>query len=89
LLLSDVSQLHKHSTATNFRAHLSCTSYTKDAIKGSSSDAVALTTQMREIVAILRNPEIYPNRKEEIATQMFVAINTSIHQVSFGWAKHS
>lgn len=80
-----------HSSTTNFetfRAHrppdrvsmsvpitLSCTSYTKDAIERSPKDAVALTTQMGEVVAILRNPEIYPNRKEEIAARMFGVID--------------
>ena len=54
---------------------LSCTSYTKQAIESSPHNAVALTTQMGNIVAILRNPEIYPNRKEEIATRMFGVID--------------
>ena len=54
---------------------LSCTAYTKSAIESSSADAVALTTQMGNIVAILRNPEIYPNRKEEIVTRMFGVID--------------
>ncbi len=54
---------------------LSCTAYTKSAIESSSADAVALTTQMGNIVAILRNPEIYPNRKEEIVTRMFGVVD--------------
>ena len=54
---------------------LACTSYTKQAIENSPHNAVALTTQMGNIVAILRNPEIYPNRKEEITTRMFGAID--------------
>lgn len=54
---------------------LSCTDYTKAAIESSPAKAVALTTQMGNIVAILRNPEIYPNRKEEIATRMFGVID--------------
>lgn len=54
---------------------LSCTAYTKEAIESSSANAVALTTQMGNIVAILRNPEIYPNRKEEIVTRMFGVID--------------
>jgi len=54
---------------------LSCTEYTKAAIDNSPHGAVALTTQMGNIVAILRNPEIYPNRKEEIATRMFGVID--------------
>ena len=54
---------------------LACTEYTKAAIESSNKGAVALTTQMGEIVAILRNPEIYPNRKEEIVTRMFGVID--------------
>lgn len=54
---------------------LSCTEYTKAAIESSQHNAVALTTQMGNVVAILRNPEIYPNRKEEIATRMFGVID--------------
>lgn len=52
---------------------LSCTSYTRDAIQDSS--AVALVTQMGETVAILRSPEIYENRKEEIVTRMYGVID--------------
>ena len=48
---------------------LSCTSFTKDLITG--APAVALVTQMGQTVAILRNPEVYANRKEEIVTRMF------------------
>lgn len=81
----------KHTSQTNFETFkpfrppdrvsmpipitLSCTSYTKDAIESSPHGAVALTTQMGQIVAILRNPEVYPNRKEEIATRMFGVID--------------
>eukprot|EP00578_Thalassiosira_sp_NH16_P021144 CAMPEP_0181093960 /NCGR_PEP_ID=MMETSP1071-20121207/9729_1 /TAXON_ID=35127 /ORGANISM="Thalassiosira sp., Strain NH16" /LENGTH=1114 /DNA_ID=CAMNT_0023176239 /DNA_START=63 /DNA_END=3407 /DNA_ORIENTATION=- len=54
---------------------LSCTSYTRDLIESSPDNSVALTTQMGNVVAILRNPEIYPNRKEEIVTRMFGAID--------------
>ncbi len=54
---------------------LSCTSYTKEAIEGSSKRAVALVTQMGQTVAILRDPEVYDNRKEEIVTRMFGAID--------------
>ena len=53
---------------------LSCTSFTKDVI--GSAAAVALVTQMGQTVAILRNPEIYANRKEEIVTRMFGVIDT-------------
>jgi 3'-phosphoadenosine 5'-phosphosulfate synthase len=54
---------------------LSCTSFTKREIESSDKDAVALTTQMGHVVAILRNPEIYDNRKEEIVTRMFGVID--------------
>jgi 3'-phosphoadenosine 5'-phosphosulfate synthase len=52
---------------------LSCTSYTRDAIEG--APAVALVTQMGQTVAILRDPEVYANRKEEIVTRMFGVID--------------
>jgi 3'-phosphoadenosine 5'-phosphosulfate synthase len=54
---------------------LSCTSFTKDAIAASSKGAVALVTQMGQTVAILRDPEVYANRKEEIATRMFGVVD--------------
>lgn len=54
---------------------LSCTSFTKDAIEKSPKKAVALVTQLGETVAILRDPEIYDNRKEEIVTRMFGVID--------------
>lgn len=80
-----------HETTTNFAGFnpnrppnrvsmsvpitLACHSYTKDAIEGSGAGAVALTTQMGEVVAILRDPEVYPNRKEEIITRMFGVVD--------------
>ena len=56
---------------------LSCTSFTKEAIEKSPKNKrdVALVTQMGETVAILRDAEIYDNRKEEIVTRMFGAID--------------
>lgn len=54
---------------------LSCSSYTKAAIEGSEKRAVALVTQMGQTVAILRDPEVYNNRKEEIITRMFGVID--------------
>lgn len=54
---------------------LSCTSFTKDNIENSGKKDVALVTQMGETVAILRDPEIYNNRKEEIVTRMFGVID--------------
>lgn len=54
---------------------LSCSSFTKAAIESSDKRAVALVTQMGQTVAILRDPEVYNNRKEEIITRMFGAID--------------
>ena len=48
---------------------LSITDFTKKQI--GSSKAVALVTQLGETVAILRDPEVYDNRKEEIVSRMF------------------
>jgi len=66
---------------------LSCTSFTKDNIETSGKRDVALVTQMGETVAILRDPEIYDNRKEEIVTRMFGVIDTGhpyIHHIYSG-----
>jgi 3'-phosphoadenosine 5'-phosphosulfate synthase len=54
---------------------LSCTSFTKDLIDASSHNAVALVTQMGHTVAILRDPEVYANRKEEIVTRMYGVVD--------------
>ena len=54
---------------------LACTEYTRDAIHSSDKGAVALVTQMGQTVAILRNPEVYNNRKEEIVTRMYGVID--------------
>jgi 3'-phosphoadenosine 5'-phosphosulfate synthase len=54
---------------------LSCTSFTKMNIEASGQTAVALVTQMGQTVAILRHPEIYAHRKEEIITRMFGVID--------------
>ena len=54
---------------------LSCTAFTKTLIEESGKNAVALVTQMGETVAILRRPEVYGNRKEEIVTRMFGVID--------------
>uniref|UniRef100_A0A7S1FVZ2 Inorganic diphosphatase n=1 Tax=Corethron hystrix TaxID=216773 RepID=A0A7S1FVZ2_9STRA len=62
---------------------LSCTEYTKQAIENSGKDAVALVTQMGQTVAILRRPEIYANRKEEIVTRMFGAIDRGHPYIKF------
>lgn len=68
---------------------LSITSFTKDLIEkySSGAEAVALVTQMGKTVAILRNPEIYNNRKEEIVTRMFGVIDMDhpyIHHIYSG-----
>lgn len=66
---------------------LSCTSFTKDSIEKSNKRDVALVTQMGQIVAILRDPEIYDNRKEEIVTRMFGVIDMDhpyIHHIYSG-----
>ena len=43
--------------------------YSKFGVEKSGKQAVALTTKDGAVVAILRNPEIYKNRKEEIVTR--------------------
>jgi len=68
---------------------LSCTSFTKEAIEKSPRNKrdVALVTQMGETVAILRDAEVYNNRKEEIVTRMFGAIDMEhpyIHHIYSG-----
>mmetsp|Transcript_18511 Transcript_18511/g.26054 ORF Transcript_18511/g.26054 Transcript_18511/m.26054 type:complete len:1092 (+) Transcript_18511:37-3312(+) len=81
----------KHESKTNFESFpnhqapqrvsmsipitLSCTDYTKNAIESSGQTDVALVTQLGEIVAILRDAEIYNNRKEEIVTRMYGVID--------------
>lgn len=48
---------------------LPITDFVKNAIEESSKKAVALTTKDGQILAILRNPEVYKNRKEEIVAR--------------------
>lgn len=87
-LTGNVNRLTSQTDFDNFPEHqprnrvsmpipitLSCTSYTKDAIEKSYKKAVALVTQMGQTVAILRDPEIYAHRKEEIVTRMYGAID--------------
>jgi len=87
-LTGNVDRLETTTDFTNFPRHppptrvsmslpitLSCTSYSKDAIESSDKDAIALVTQMGQTVAILRRPEIYVNRKEEIVTRMYGVID--------------
>lgn len=54
---------------------LPCTSYTKDMIESSGKKAVALVSKHGHTMAILRNPEIYENRKEEIVSRIFGVID--------------
>jgi 3'-phosphoadenosine 5'-phosphosulfate synthase len=54
---------------------LPCTTYTKDLINNSGKNAVSLVNKHGEIMAILRNPEIYENRKEEIVSRIFGVID--------------
>jgi len=54
---------------------LPITGFTKKQIELSGKKAVTLTTKDGKDIAILRNPEIYENRKEEIVTRMFGVID--------------
>eukprot|EP01038_Epipyxis_sp_PR26KG_P007808 gene7808-10604_t len=54
---------------------LPITSYTKSDIEKSNKKAVALLSKHGQIIAILRNPEIYVNRKEEIVSRCFGVID--------------
>jgi 3'-phosphoadenosine 5'-phosphosulfate synthase len=54
---------------------LSITDFTKMGIEASGKQDVALVTRMGQTVAILRNVEIYANRKEEIVTRMYGVID--------------
>ena len=54
---------------------LPCTAYTKAAIESSGKKAVALVNKHGQTMAILRNPEIYENRKEEIVARIFGVID--------------
>jgi len=54
---------------------LPITDYSKDMIESSGKTDVALSTKNGKTVAILRNFEIYENRKEEIVTRCFGVID--------------
>mmetsp|Transcript_28112 Transcript_28112/g.89889 ORF Transcript_28112/g.89889 Transcript_28112/m.89889 type:complete len:975 (-) Transcript_28112:373-3297(-) len=54
---------------------LPATDYTKDLIEASGKKDIALVTKHGKTVAILRNVEIYANRKEEIVTRCFGVID--------------
>lgn len=54
---------------------LPCTAYTKSVIETSGKKAVTLMNKHGNAIAILRNPEVYINRKEEIITRCFGVID--------------
>ncbi len=76
---TDFSQFTEHQppqrVSMSVPITLSCTSFSKDAIEKSGKRDIALTTQMGQTIAIMRDVEIYDNRKEEIVTRMFGAID--------------
>jgi 3'-phosphoadenosine 5'-phosphosulfate synthase len=95
-LTGNVDRLERQTDFAHFPPHappsrvsmslpitLSCTSFTKKVIEMSGKDAVALVTPMGKTVAILRHPEIYENRKEEIVTRMFGVIDVSHPYISY------
>ena len=65
---------------------LSCTAYTKHAIESSGKQAVALVNKHGKTLAILRNPEIYPNRKEEIVSRIFGVIDNGHPYIQYLYA---
>ena len=54
---------------------LPCTDFTKSQIEGSGKNAVALVNKHGHTMAVLRNPEVYANRKEEIVSRIFGVID--------------
>lgn len=54
---------------------LPVTDFTKYGVEKSGKQAVALTSKDGHVLAILRNPEIYKNRKEEIVTRTWGVID--------------
>lgn len=54
---------------------LPITGYTKANIENSGKSAVALSSKNGKILAILRNPEIYEFRKEEVVSRLFGVID--------------
>ena len=66
---------------------LSLSSYTKGRVETSGKKDVALVTRMGQTVAIMRNVEIYENRKEEIVSRMYGVIDMDhpyIHNIYMG-----
>lgn len=54
---------------------LPITAFTKAQVETSGKNAVALVSKHGKVLAILRNPEIYVNRKEEIISRIFGVID--------------
>lgn len=54
---------------------LPITAFTKSEVETSGKQAVALMNKHGKVLAILRNPEIYVNRKEEIVSRIFGVID--------------
>jgi len=54
---------------------LPITDYTKTAIESSGKKAVALVNKYGHTLGVLRNPEVYVNRKEEIVSRCFGVID--------------
>lgn len=66
---------------------LSISDYTKGRVESSGKQDVALVTRMGHTVAIMRDVEIYENRKEEIVSRMYGVIDNDhpyIHNIYMG-----
>lgn len=66
---------------------LSLSDYTKGRIESSGKQDVALVTRMGHTLAIMRDVEIYDNRKEEIVSRMYGVIDMDhpyIHNIYMG-----
>lgn len=76
---TDFSNFQEHAPPTRVSMSvpitLAITDFTKRNIEMAGASAVALVTRSGQTVAILRDPEIYDNRKEEIITRMYGAMD--------------
>lgn len=54
---------------------LPCSDFTKEVFENSGKKKIALVTKHGKTIAILNNPEIYANRKEEIVSRIFGVID--------------
>ncbi|KAJ8599325.1 hypothetical protein CTAYLR_005348 [Chrysophaeum taylorii] len=73
---NDYTTRGRQRTSLSVPIVLPVTKYTKDAIEADEdNDAVALVDKDGRTLGVLRSPEIYANRKEEIATRCFGAID--------------